>query len=120
MQNDSVFAGFEPGKNSSFFWVGCGEDQRMSLITVSGDDNVVVNFRFAILQMDTHAAVVVVGYRFNFGVEKYMIRGKPFHDCINVTLGTMLKRQPLRPGTHRSQKVMVPPTSISRALSKRR
>src|SRR5271154_4560235 len=66
--------------------------------------------------MYSDTAVIVVGYRFNGGVEEYMIRGKPFHNSINVAFCTMLEGQPLWSGSCSTQEMMIPPGFTQQCL----
>jgi hypothetical protein len=88
----------EARQDLPFFEVGFWENESVGLVAVSGYYYVVVEFRFSVLEVQAHAAVIVVGYGFNSSVEEYVVRGETFHYCVDVTLGAVFEGQPVWSG----------------------
>ena len=109
VKNRCVFASLEARQDLPFFEVGFWEDESVGLVAVSGYYYVVVEFGFSVLEVQAHAAVIVVGYGSNNSVEEYVVWGETFHYCVDVTLGAVFEGQPVWSGGYGVQEVVIPP-----------
>jgi hypothetical protein len=66
----------------------------MGLVTVSGYYYVVIDFGFAVIEVEADSPVLIVGYGFHGRVEEYMVWWEAFHYGIDVALGAVFESQP--------------------------
>lgn len=61
------------------------------MVAVCSYDNVVVELRFAVWEVQAYLAVGIVGYGLDGGVEEDVVWGEAIHYGVNVGLGAMLE-----------------------------
>ena len=86
VKNRCVFASLEARQDLPFFEVGFWEDESVGLVAVRGYYDVIIDFRFPILEVEADSTIIVVGYRFNRSVEEDVVWREAFHYCVDIAL----------------------------------